>query len=346
MSNLIRAAALAGYAELAQSLGLDVARQLRRVGLSVKSLCDPDALIPHAAKIELLERSAVDAACPDLGLRLARRQGMDTLGVVALVFESASTLREAIDLAARYIYVHSAAARLSLVPVPRHANLVDLVLAVDLPEARGCAQAQELALAIAWQCLSLVCQGGLRSPQVMFPHARVAPAEVYEQFFGAPCVFEQGKAAIRLQRGDLELPLLRSNSVVRHVAQTYLDTQFRTPDKPSSDRVRLLIRQLLGTGLATHQEVARKLAVHPRTMQRRLSREGSSFELLKDEVRRTVFKQMIERPQAPPMASLAALLDYAEASALTRSCRRWFGASPSGLRAQLRESAAKRDRHR
>jgi hypothetical protein len=45
MNMLIRAAALAGYEELAASLGLDAAQQLRTVGLGPASLCDPDAMM-------------------------------------------------------------------------------------------------------------------------------------------------------------------------------------------------------------------------------------------------------------------------------------------------------------
>jgi len=73
------------------------------------------------------------------------------------------------------------------------------------------------------------------------------------------------------------------------------------------------------------------LGFHPRTMQRRLDAEGSSFEAIKDAVRREIALQYL-RETTIPLAKLANMLAFPEHSALTRSCRRWFGAPPSAIR--------------
>jgi AraC-like DNA-binding protein len=106
------------------------------------------------------------------------------------------------------------------------------------------------------------------------------------------------------------------------------------PTQATSERVRLLVVQQLSTGGATHDWVSRRLGMHPRTMQRRLVEEGTTFEKIKDEVRRELVRKLVERPDMPAFASVAGMLDYAEPSALTRSCHRWFGASPTELRRQ------------
>lgn len=94
-----------------------------------------------------------------------------------------------------------------------------------------------------------------------------------------------------------------------------------------------LVRSL-GTARSTCLDVASALALHPRTLQRRLRAEGASFEELLDEVRSDLASRYLEQANLP-ISQVASLLDYGEQSALTRSCKRWFSRSPRSLGAEL-----------
>ena len=83
------------------------------------------------------------------------------------------------------------------------------------------------------------------------------------------------------------------------------------------------------------------LGLHPRTLQRRLREEGECFESLKDSVRRDVALQYLIQPDVP-LSRVAELLGYSEASVLSRSCARWFSATPKQLRNELSWSSAQR----
>jgi AraC-like DNA-binding protein len=85
--------------------------------------------------------------------------------------------------------------------------------------------------------------------------------------------------------------------------------------------------------------VADALSMHPRTLQRRLRELGTTFEDIKDEARRDLAHRYLAHRDVP-LAQVTALLDYSEQSALTRSCHRWFGATPRVLRASLSSGAA------
>ena len=332
MNHLIRASSLSGYVPLATSLGLDAERSLQRFGLSVQALDNPESLIPYRALIELLAHAAQISGCPDFGLRLSQGQGMGILGPLAVAIEHAATLQDALSVAARYLFVHTSAARLDVRRVRGHADEIDLCYAIDLPDLPSNAQAIELALGVIQGCLRMVGQGRVPLLAVSFPHARQGPQGVYERVFGAPCLFDQAHAAVRLSASDLVQPLPRSNDMLRRLAQAYLDSQYTAPERAFADRVRLQVREGLASGQASHAHVAEQLAVHPRTMQRRLSEEGTSFERIKDEVRRQQFQQLIQQRGGPSISTMAGLLDYAEPSALTRSARRWFGKTPSQMR--------------
>ncbi|WP_407691285.1 helix-turn-helix transcriptional regulator [Saccharopolyspora mangrovi] len=70
-----------------------------------------------------------------------------------------------------------------------------------------------------------------------------------------------------------------------------------------------------------------QLAVHPRTLQRRLAKEGVSCQRLIDRERRVQAAKNIADSRLQ-LSQVAILLGYTEQSTLNRSFRRWFGSTP------------------
>jgi AraC-like DNA-binding protein len=101
-----------------------------------------------------------------------------------------------------------------------------------------------------------------------------------------------------------------------------------------SARVRVLITQHLVEGKCTCKHVASALGLHPRTLQRRLRQESESFEAIKDSVRRDVALRYLQQPDIS-LVQVTEMLGYSETSVLSRSCLRWFSASPRRLRNDL-----------
>ena len=100
--------------------------------------------------------------------------------------------------------------------------------------------------------------------------------------------------------------------------------------------MRRLVRHFLSAGHAHQTDIAGALSLHPRTLQRRLAAEGATFEHLVDAVRKEQFLELIGLPTGPVMTQIAHILGYAEVSVLTRSCKRWFGATPREMRKRAR----------
>ncbi len=101
------------------------------------------------------------------------------------------------------------------------------------------------------------------------------------------------------------------------------------------ESVRTIVRQLLPTGAATLNVVAEQFHLHPKTLQRRLAEENTTFVILVDRVRKDVADRYL-RTTGIGLTHLARELGYAEQSVLTRSCKRWFGTGPAAYRNQAR----------
>lgn len=99
--------------------------------------------------------------------------------------------------------------------------------------------------------------------------------------------------------------------------------------------VRELVQQLLPTGAATLEVVAAQFVMHPKTLQRRLAQEGTTFKALSDNVRQETAERLL-RDTDLTMSHLTRQLGYAEQSVLTRASHRWFGRGPLEHRKALR----------
>lgn len=121
---------------------------------------------------------------------------------------------------------------------------------------------------------------------------------------------------------------------MREIAEAYLRTQSPPPNKDFTTRVGSMARSLLNGGECTPEQAAKALGIHARTLQRRLKDEGSSFEKIKDDARREWAESLLVQP-AVTLSQIAQMLDYADSSAFSRSCRRWFGESPRSYRMKL-----------
>lgn len=332
---LVRASSLHGYVELAAELGLDGRAALRTFAISERALVDPTLLISQPAVSALLEFSARRADCPDFGIRLGRRQGLGILGPVTALIRHAPTIGDALGLASRYMFVHSPTISLDVVAVAGEPELVDLCFDIHIPGRPPCPQNIELSLTLMNEGLRIYSMGVVRPRLARFPHPRVGPLATYLNEFRCECRFGAPVAALRLAAADLGRSLAEGDPLILRLTQDYLDG-FRAGDAASiADRVRALLRRALGSGDCSRPSVARALGLHPRTLQRRLAAEGHPFERLLDDTRRDLLQDLLRLHPDLPLGRIAVMLGYGDQSALTRSCRRWFGVSPRQMRGRV-----------
>lgn len=168
---------------------------------------------------------------------------------------------------------------------------------------------------------------------VHLPHDPLTPEAFYLQYFGCRPYFAERVGGFTMRTADLSRPLNRDD-VAHRVVVDYLSSI--TPlGEGIVESVRTIVRQLLPTGAATLNVVAEQFHLHPKTLQRRLAEENTTFVILVDRVRKDVADRYL-RTTGIGLTHLARELGYAEQSVLTRSCKRWFGTGPAAYRNQAR----------
>ncbi len=329
--SMVRASALSGYRELVTQLGGSPTQFLREFRIPESVLDDPQSFVSYGSLIRLLEHSAVELGCPDLGLRLSERQDLGILGPLGVAVRNCESLGDAMRCASRYMFVHSPA--ISFTPqAAEDDGHVLLMFEILLSSVGPAVQVTELSVGLAARIVHMLVDKPQPILRVHLRHRRLSPLAVYGSHFGAPVTFEARVSALELDRKHLALPIEDASSQLRELAESYLALQEHESETPLSARVRMVIRRSLGTGATSCSDVASAFALHPRALQRQLRGEGTSFGQLKDEARADLARDYIANPDLP-MSHVAALLDYSEQSAFTRGCKRWFGKTPRELRA-------------
>ena len=135
--------------------------------------------------------------------------------------------------------------------------------------------------------------------------------------------FGQDRSTITFARADLGLPMPGADPGLAVLLRRRADALIASPGMPAPwiDR----FRQILAAGLAVRDlslsAVARQLGMSPRTLQRRLEEEGTSWRGEADALRREQASRLAG--EGLSRADVAACLGYSDARALRRAARRW-----------------------
>jgi AraC-like DNA-binding protein len=303
-------------------------------GLATDALADPERTIPYDAWGRLLECSAAATQHPQIGLLAGRLWHLDDLGLLGAVVRNCATVGEALHLLTARQDVDSTGGLAFLV---RRAAIVDLGYAVYSPGTPGIDQIYDTVLAAAFNFMRELCDVGWTPTEVFLPHGRPHDVSVYRDVFKVSPRFDSEFCALRFPAHVLDRRIADARPEVRREG---LENLHRTGALDLLNIVHRSLRVLLLHGKSSGDDLAGLLAMHRRTLNRRLRDVGTTFQDVLDEVRFEVARQLLSYSELP-LDDVAASLGYAGVSPFMRSFRRWTGITPGQWR---RDSAEERVR--
>ncbi|MET0269715.1 MAG: AraC family transcriptional regulator ligand-binding domain-containing protein [Sphingomonas sp.] len=320
----VHAPLLARFPELVDGLGGDAAALIARGG--------PDR--GYGGIADLLERAAAALDCPDLGMRLAVLQGgVGLFGPLGQAMRRAATFGDALAYVTGHAYAHSLAARIW----SRRLRGGALFVGHDvlLEGIAGRRQLVELMLLGGHLAAHALTDGRARARGVAFRHHPLLPVAAYRRYFGCPVAFGKRADGVLFHDTDLAAPVAGADAAAFAAADAAIEARFTRHHPPLQAEVRGVVMRLIGGPDCTNARVAAELTLHPRTLLRRLTEEGTTFHRVKDEVRRDLALYYLERTDLD-LSRISEGLGFAEQSVLSRRCRCWFADTPSAVRARGR----------
>ncbi len=329
---LFRAAILTGYKEVALSLGLDVPRLLRSVGLHRIDLSDADVLIPSKAAFDLLERSVAMTKVDDFGLRMAERRSLAHLGPVGLVAREEPTLRAAIHLFERHVRLYSSALALDLTEC---GDIAMLKVRIAPAAQSGTRQIIELVVGVVFRTLKSLAGTAWAPELTSFSHPAPRKRTMHSAFFRSPLSFDNGFDGVVLRLCDLDAPIAAADPVMSTYIRRYLDSMLAQPPVHFDATVRQLVLTLLPSGRCTAEVVARHLGIDRRTLTRRLKAHGVTFSTIMNEIRVELVRRHVLIEERS-LSEVAHLVGFAGLPVFSRWFRAEFGTSASVWRSSAR----------
>jgi len=229
-----------------------------------------------------------------------------------------------VEAIGRFLYIHSPA--LKLTARPRAEGGLAFTYEMTEPGVPY-AQGYELSMGIAARIIHLLGGPQAGFETVSFLHAQQGSDAAYRDALGCPVRFEQPWCGFELSSEMAARRIENADPETQRIATKYLEATYLPASAQLSDRVAELTRRLLPTGQCSAEAIADELAMHPRTLQRRLADEGVRCADVIDRERRAQAARYLAEPGLH-LNQIAGLLGYSEQSALNRSCRRWFGKTP------------------
>lgn len=314
-------------------LGLDGTSVLRRAGLPSGILDGDGTRIPLDAYYALCESLDAEAQSPTLALKLGQIEASEYFDPAFFAAMCAPNMTVAgqrlgefkrlVGAFSLYVDVETDATRFSYrckyrPDIPATLAATEIVFLVNL--LRRATRHRVIPRA--------VCLPGA-------VHAKPA----FEEWFGCPVDLGQA-ASFSLHPIDAMRPFLTHDN---QMWQAFEPTLRRRMDDARDDlttraRVARALMELLPSGRTQIDDVARELAVSKRSLQRRLSEEGTSWLDVLNSAREKLARHYLKNTSLVA-SEVSFLLGFEDPNSFYRAFRRWTGTTPEAWREAQKLSA-------
>jgi AraC-like DNA-binding protein len=316
---------------LLREFGCEPQAVLSEAGIDPAALARSDGRMPYAGATRLLHACARRTGCAHFGLLVGQRWRLAHMGVLGESMRAASSVRAALELFAEHHHRNSDAAAAFLL---EYRDTISLGYAVHRKDVEHIDLAYDVAMACACSLLRELCGPDWQATEIVF--SRTVPTNVapYRQLLRAPLRFDQDHCAVRFPMRWLDHGVA---GVATNPDSGRLNGPGDAPDMDMVTRTHRLLRVLLLEGKSSGDELASKLDLHRRTLNRRLKDQGTTFRRVLDDVRYEAARQLLEYTDMP-ISDIGAALCYSEVSAFMHAFHRWSGTSPNRWRHDVRSS--------
>jgi AraC-like DNA-binding protein len=313
-------------------LGADPDEIIARAGLDPHLFSDGDNTISFATLGHLVSHCVVATQCQHFGLLVGQKAPLSALGLVGGLMQHSETVDKALRglVSHLHLYDRGAAPMLTV-----NGGIVILSYAVYVSGAQSVDQISDGAIATATNVMRALCGPDWVPSEVLLPRRLPHDPGPHQRFFRAPVRFEQEAAALVFPAAWLDHRIVGADPVFRRMFEQRIVEIEAYPGMSLKDDLRRVLRTRLMFGKCSAATVADIFAVHRRTLNRRLSQEGTGFKAVADEIRFEIARQLLVDTDMS-LGQVAAALDFSEAGAFTRAFRRWSGQTPTKWRAEHR----------
>ena len=301
---------------------------LRQAGLPMGLLNQEKVLLTTEEFFALYRGIAEVTSDPTIGLKLGTEDRMERYDPIAIAAVSTRSLRDAVGRIGRY----------KQLTCPEKISLVERSSESAVHFTWLLAHEEEPAMLVdvcfAW-ILSIARRGTgqpIHPKRVEFQRPETHRA-VYEKHFQCPIKFKAAKNVLVFNKADMDAAFLTYNADLLAAVAPQLEAELKQQLTEGSfrEQVKGTLKRLLAGERPAIENVARELRLSKRTLQRRLTEGGITFQALMEEARRELAQHYLLHSSLE-LNETAYLLGYEDANSFFRAFHDWEGTSPGQWR--------------
>lgn len=297
--------------------------------VTVEQLSNPATRVSLRVCEAIIARAHQLTNEPALAVYVGMQMRVSSHGFLGFAAMTAGSVREALELAARFASTRTSAIALALYVEGDTASLV-------IEERTPLGALREfgvLALLVGLWQIGQTLTGRLLDG--VGECAFAEPAYMRALPHGNRLRFDRPTHRLVFPASSLDLPLVTADVVATKLAREQCERELAALlDAGLPGRVRAALAAH-GDALPTQVDIARALRMSTRTLKRKLAEHGTTFSAIRDEMRRQRALLLVDN-RALSIGEIAARLGYSELPNFTRAFRKWTGVTPITYRERPR----------
>lgn len=311
------------FSELDEA-GINKEKLLSKAGFQVEEISDPLSSFPYESYKKIFFQALKALNIPHLGLHIGSGVLPNHQSIAPYTIINQKTLRISQEVAEKILNKGHNYRKISFSETPKHFTLDLTPLTEEKELLAHLSEYVFIQRKLFWKFLS---QGEIKPTEVHFTHKPFAPQEVYSDAFEAPVFFEAPQTFLRFPAHYLEKQWLGANL---ELGKTLVQVaQENTPELAQNEFIQKVLEAIakaMNQGDVDLKEVAQIMGLPPRSLQTRLSEEGTTFHTMVNNFRQKASLEALKTDET--IENISTVLGYKEPSAFHRAFKRWTGETP------------------
>jgi AraC-like DNA-binding protein len=331
--NILRYLAL-----VAEERGVDLKPALEHVGLDEVAMRSVDLRVSYRQGSSVIRRALDLTGDEHLGMSVGAAQHLTAWGLLGLALMSSDTLADAIKTGVKYQNLSGAMVVWSGGPADGGFELRAELPDPALDPAVGTFLLEEALTSVI--TVGRLAVAPSLAPRVVELALPPVGADPYPGFFGCPVRFGAPVSRLVLDARWAWATMPGRDPVTLASCLELLEalTASRRDQQELLEVLEISVAQRLPDA-PSFAEQAHRLVLSERTLRRRLTECGTTYQELVEGVRRERVEQLLRRPELTAR-EIARSAGFSDERALRRAVRRWHGSSPQELRKTMSEARA------
>lgn len=314
---LLRTNVLYDFADLVKSLGGNVDSLLNKVGFTQQELADKTIQISYKSFVRLIDFAAIELNSPTFGLLLSTSINLDIFRPLGLMHPKNSPVLQPLLSVQRILSLFCG--KFPCWEISQIGKLV-VISNFDNPCSLGLStQEKEFSYGLYLRLLKNIVGQPLNNCRIEFTHNNSEEIQIYKKSLKTNVTFNQECERIIIDACYLNLSTPNQNHTDTSIYQFNKFSRYKEID--IEQQVKKLILQNMLNKTHTIENIANRLDMHPRSLQRRLEEKNLNFKRILNDLRIDVACWHL-KVSNKSVTLISGILGYNEVSSFSRTFRR------------------------